>query len=170
VLTLLTLRPFMLEQPPEQDASGDSLRRGWLRNGNPPGDFTMAPRCGAKNRRGMPCRCPAMANGRCRIHGGRSTGAKTEEGIRRIQEVNTKHGRTTKRAIEARRRSRKMARELKGVLNLVGRFRSTPTYSGRSPDLCREGVQFIQQVVQVLPAEPPFEGFGRRFPVILKIQ
>jgi hypothetical protein len=53
---------------------------------------------------------------------------------------------------------------------LVGRFRSTPTYSGRSPDFCREGLQFIQQVVQVLPAEPPFERFGRRFPVILKIQ
>jgi hypothetical protein len=54
---------------PEQDASGGSIRRG-LRNGNPPGDFTMAPRCGAKNRRGMPCRCPAMASG------GRSTSAR----------------------------------------------------------------------------------------------
>jgi hypothetical protein len=57
-----------------------------------------------------------MANGRCRIHGGRSTGAKTEEGIGRIQEVNTTRGRTAKRAIEARRRSRQMARELKGCL------------------------------------------------------
>jgi len=50
-------------------------RRGWLKNGNLPGDYTKAPRCGAKTRRGTSCRCPAMANGRCRLHGGKSTGA-----------------------------------------------------------------------------------------------
>ena len=32
-------------------------------------------RCGAKTRTGMPCRSPAMPNGRCRMHGGKSTGA-----------------------------------------------------------------------------------------------
>lgn len=31
--------------------------------------------CGAKNRQGEPCQCRPMANGRCRIHGGKSTGA-----------------------------------------------------------------------------------------------
>jgi len=67
-------------------------RRGWLKNGNRPGDFSRAPRCGAKNRRGLPCQCPAMANGRCRIHGGLSTGPKTEEGIARIRRAVTKHG------------------------------------------------------------------------------
>ena len=56
-------------------------RRGELRNGNPPGDFSKAPRCGAKNRRGSPCRCPAMRNGRCRLHGGLSTGPTTAEGV-----------------------------------------------------------------------------------------
>ena len=50
-------------------------RRGWLKNGNPPGDFSRAPRCGAKTRKGTPCQAPAMANGRCRLHGGKSTGA-----------------------------------------------------------------------------------------------
>lgn len=50
-------------------------RRGWLKNGNSPGNFTKAPRCGAKTRRGTSCQCPAMANGRCRLHGGKSTGA-----------------------------------------------------------------------------------------------
>lgn len=29
---------------------------------------------------GMPCQAPAMANGRCKLHGGLSTGAKTPEG------------------------------------------------------------------------------------------
>lgn len=31
--------------------------------------------CGAKTRSGKPCRNRAMANGRCRMHGGKSTGA-----------------------------------------------------------------------------------------------
>ncbi|HSW40838.1 MAG TPA: HGGxSTG domain-containing protein [Acidobacteriota bacterium] len=67
-------------------------RRGWLRNGNPPGDFTLAPRCKAKTRRGKPCQCPAMKNGRCRLHGGLSTGPNTREGIERIRWAVTKHG------------------------------------------------------------------------------
>lgn len=33
------------------------------------------PRCGAMNRKGAACRNPAMKNGRCRNHGGLSTGA-----------------------------------------------------------------------------------------------
>ena len=32
------------------------------------------PRCGARTRSGRPCRSPAMPNGRCRMHGGSSTG------------------------------------------------------------------------------------------------
>jgi hypothetical protein len=67
-------------------------RRGWLKNGNPAGDFTKAPRCGAKTRRGTPCQCPAMINGRCRLHGGRSSGPKTPAGRKRISETNRKHG------------------------------------------------------------------------------
>jgi len=69
------------------------MRRGWLKNGNPPGDFAKAPRCGAKTRCGRPCQAPAMANGRCRLHGGLSTGPKTLEGIERIRRAVTKHGR-----------------------------------------------------------------------------
>lgn len=33
--------------------------------------------CGAKTRDGSTCKNHAMANGRCRLHGGKSTGAKT---------------------------------------------------------------------------------------------
>ncbi|MGC1180947.1 MAG: HGGxSTG domain-containing protein [Methyloceanibacter sp.] len=32
-------------------------------------------RCGARTRSGDPCRSPAMPNGRCRMHGGKSPGA-----------------------------------------------------------------------------------------------
>lgn len=35
----------------------------------------MAKHCGAKTRAGGQCKAPAMANGRCRVHGGASTGA-----------------------------------------------------------------------------------------------
>ena len=34
-----------------------------------------------------------MPNGRCRMHGGCSTGPKTAEGIERIRKARTKHGR-----------------------------------------------------------------------------
>jgi hypothetical protein len=60
-------------------------RHGWLKNGNIPGEFSKAPRCRAKTRRGTPCQCPAMTNGRCRLHGGLSTGPKTAEGIECIR-------------------------------------------------------------------------------------
>ncbi|CAB3784382.1 HGGxSTG domain-containing protein [Pararobbsia alpina] len=38
----------------------------------------MANWCGAKTRAGGQCKAPAMANGRCRVHGGKSTGPKTD--------------------------------------------------------------------------------------------
>jgi len=40
-------------------------------------------KCGARTRKGVPCKAPAMGNGRCRLHGGLSTGARTLEGRRR---------------------------------------------------------------------------------------
>ena len=42
-------------------------------------------RCGAKTRRGTACQRPAnKKNGRCRLHGGASTGPRTEDGRARI--------------------------------------------------------------------------------------
>ena len=50
-----------------------------------------ARRCGARGRRsGLPCRGPAMKNGRCRMHGGRSPGAPKGERNGRYR-----HGRWT---------------------------------------------------------------------------
>jgi hypothetical protein len=40
-------------------------------------------RCGAKTRRGSPCLCKALRNGRCKYHGGLSTGPRTAEGKKR---------------------------------------------------------------------------------------
>ena len=50
------------------------------------------PRCGAKTRSAGACRSPAMANGRCRMHGDASTGPRTAEGLERLREAGTKHG------------------------------------------------------------------------------
>jgi hypothetical protein len=96
-------------------------RRGWLRNGNPPGDFTKAPRCGARTRRGTPCQCPAMQNGRCRLHGGRSTGPKTKEETERIRRAVTKHGRYSQ---AARMEWRSLRTQLKECRGLLRTFRS----------------------------------------------
>jgi hypothetical protein len=67
-------------------------RRGRLRNGARPGDFLAAPRCGAGTRAGGCCRQPAMRNGRCRLHGGLSTGPRTAEGRARCARARLKHG------------------------------------------------------------------------------
>ena len=97
-------------------------RRGRLKNGNPPGDFSKAPRCGAKTRRGTACQCPAMRNGRCRLHGGLSTGPRTAEGIERIRRANLKHGRYTKQAIAERAESRRSWRELRFAIRVLNEF------------------------------------------------
>ena len=77
--------------------SRQQTKKGWLKNGNPPGDFSKSPRCGAINRQGKPCQCPAMlGKRRCRLHGGKSTGARTKEGLERIRKANFIHGYRTK--------------------------------------------------------------------------
>jgi hypothetical protein len=78
------LLPPVSSLPPE--------RRGRLRNGARPGDFLAAPRCGARTRAGGCCRQPAMKNGRCRMHGGLSTGPRTPEGRARCAAARTIHG------------------------------------------------------------------------------
>ena len=57
-------------------------------------DLAGLPRCGAKARTtGQPCKRPGtLKNGRCRLHGGRSTGPKTTQGLRRARKGNWKHG------------------------------------------------------------------------------
>jgi hypothetical protein len=70
----------------------EDLPAGKLRHGNPRGDPNTAPRCGARNRAGGACRAPAMANGRCRSHGGTSTGPRTEAGLAALRAARTVHG------------------------------------------------------------------------------
>jgi hypothetical protein len=106
-------------------------RRGWLRNGNPPGDFTKALRCGARTRRGSRCKCPAMSNGRCRLHGGLSTGPRTAEGIERIRQAVTKHGRYSGATKREGRYVRELLREYHAALaNIQSRSRAEIEHEG----------------------------------------
>ena len=84
--------------------------RGWLKNGNPPGDLSTSKRCGAKTRKRTLCKAPAMKNGRCRMHGGSSTGPRTETGLERSKLANWKHGLYSAEAKEESRLFRQFLR------------------------------------------------------------
>ena len=64
-------------------------------------------RCEARTRKGTACQRPArLPVGRCRLHGGSSTGPTTEEGLARLIASKIKHGRFTKeKRAEAKRRA-----------------------------------------------------------------
>ncbi len=89
---------------------------GPLRNGNPRGNPNLAPRCGAKTRAGCPCQAPAMTNGRCRMHGGLSTGPRTPEGRARVRAANTRHGFYTAETQTALRRTDAFIAETRALL------------------------------------------------------
>ena len=66
-----------------------------------------SPRCGAHTRAGSTCKGPAMANGRCRMHGGASPGAPRGEG-----NGMWRHGLRSVETIEQRR---KMTSEMRRI-------------------------------------------------------
>ena len=79
-------------------------------------------RCGAKTRKGTACQRPAnKRNGRCRVHGGASTGPRTKEGRARISEANLRHGRYTKDKLEKRRENAAKGREIRKELRQLER-------------------------------------------------
>ena len=75
-----------------------------------------APRCGARTRTGAPCQGPGMANGRCRMHGGKSTGPRTAEGLERCRRANWKHGRRAADAVSERKAVAAIRRELSRLI------------------------------------------------------
>lgn len=81
--------------------------------------FLNSPRCGAKTRKGTPCRAPAMANGRCRMHGGKSTGPRTPEGLERSRKANWKHGYYSAEAITERQDANRLFRESMDLLRRI---------------------------------------------------
>ena len=130
-------RPILAPSAP---ATLPPARRGHLKNGNRPGDFQAAARCGARTRCGGECRQPAMPNGRCRLHGGLSTGPRTPEGLARSRRARLTHGARSAgmRALlrEARthmRRSRALRVRLTGSSAGHGVHRSKSTIASAPP-------------------------------------
>jgi uncharacterized protein YjcR len=70
-------------------------------------DMQQAPRCGAKTRSGKPCQSPAMANGRCRMHGSPSRGAP------KGNQNAFKHGRYSAQSILHRRQIAALISEMR---------------------------------------------------------
>ena len=72
-------------------------------------------KCGARCKStGKPCLQPAMPNGRCRVHGGKSPGAP--KGNRNAW----KHGRYSVEHEALRRRMRELLREMKELTKITG--------------------------------------------------
>jgi hypothetical protein len=65
--------------------------------------FTKKCNAIARTNKNQVCHQPAMANGKCRLHGGKSTGPKTIEGRRRIAQAQFKHGYWSNSAIAERK-------------------------------------------------------------------
>jgi hypothetical protein len=79
-----------------------------------------APRCGARSKRtGKPCRAAAMPNGRCKVHGGKSTGPRTPEGLERSRRANWKHGYYSREAKAERSRVRAAILALRYLRNSI---------------------------------------------------
>jgi hypothetical protein len=107
---------------------------GWRRHGNTPGNPATAARCGARTRAGTPCRAPALrAKLRCRMHGGRSCGPPTLDGLARVRAARTQHGRYG--AVE--RRFRRWLRQY--VTNGYRSARAMPDQRARAHFLMRAG-------------------------------
>ena len=85
------------------------------KNEKQPLAMQLSNRCGAKCKRtGLPCRAPSMANGRCRLHGGKSPGPP--KGNKNA----LKHGYYTAEAISERKKVRELLRLIKETMELAG--------------------------------------------------
>lgn len=79
-------------------------------------------RCGAKTRSGTPCKNPAIVGkARCRLHGGRSTGARTPEGLAKLRALHWKHGRATTAAKAEAKRRAQIGRDIRAELRDIER-------------------------------------------------
>jgi hypothetical protein len=99
------------------------------------GGRVQCTQCNSQSKRTkQQCRAPAIkGKTKCRFHGGKSTGPKTEAGRARIAAAHTVHGRETRQ--KRSERSAKL-RELY-LLEMLGRqlgFITGPKSSGRKPE------------------------------------
>ena len=74
-------------------------------------------RCEARTRRGTLCQRPGTKhNGKCKLHGGRSSGPRTKGGLARLVASKTTHGRFTAAKRAEAKRSAQIGREVRAEL------------------------------------------------------
>ena len=109
-----------------------------------PNDFTFRTaggritclQCNAKSKRTkLQCQAPAVkGQTKCRFHGGRSTGPKTEQGRQRCADAKTIHGFDTRQARTERALGMRRLRELEDLGYRLG-IMTGPLTPGRKPSL-----------------------------------
>ncbi len=85
-------------------------------------NLANCPKCSAQTRNRTSCRNLAMKNGRCRMHGGKSAGPKTKEGLERSQKARLKHGRYSKEVKDVLRKIREVGVALKSIRNHEAKY------------------------------------------------
>ena len=77
-------------------------------------------RCLAKTKQGSKCQRPAnKRNGRCRLHGGASTGPRTPVGRERISQANMRHGKFTKEKLKEQKTNAAAGRAIRKELRQI---------------------------------------------------
>ncbi len=77
------------------------------------------PTCGARTRGGTSCKNMPMRNGRCRMHGGGSTGPKTAAGLARWRAAVTVHGGRSREMMKFRARVRELRSAARRTIELA---------------------------------------------------
>jgi hypothetical protein len=146
---------------PTLPTSPAPARRGRLRNGATPGDFLAAPRCGARTRADGCCRQPAMRNGRCRMHGGLSTGPKTAEGRARCAAARRTHGFYSAETAALRREANLRIRRLRALIAPVTVRRTAGHELLPANSLNSAGAQVRRSPSPGMPGAPSPSGSSR---------
>ena len=108
---------------------------------------TLVPRCQATNRRSEQCRKVAVRDKSvCRNHGGRSAGAKSEEGKRRSREANLIHGERSVQGMHRAREDSVRVRQLVDAVRVLGFATNVKRVRGKWP----EGYRPIEDEAGVL--------------------
>ena len=151
--------------PPNNNILPLLLREGV--GGRGPATPNPTPPCGAKTRTGGRCDAPGMSNGRCRLHGGLSTGPRTPQGRARMLAANTTHGLSTAPKRTLHRYARTLARRtrLTCVAQLLRDY-LPPEMAARLAAGPRElwapphpsNVPFLQNREPTLRNHPPTQG------------
>ena len=110
---------------------------------NPPKTLTLSTaggrivckQCQATSKRTrLQCKAPAVkGKSVCRIHGGRSNGPRTAEGLQRCAEAKTVHGNETRAKRAERKLKALLLHEVVDLGNAIGLFQPKGTLRGRPP-------------------------------------